>query len=121
MFACKNHNAKQMTLPTLWAKAAKSANLALLVPKPAESDFVWVEVTAKQGKMEEQRKLLDKTDLMGLWDWSLEDPKQAFHYILEDTSKFALHDRDFCKMSLVKHSIRLTDNTPFREFYGNTP
>ena len=51
---------------------------------------------------------------MGLWDWSLEDQIEAWDCILEYASIFAMHDMDHGKMSLVKYSIRLTDNTSFK-------
>ena len=71
--------------------------------------------------MEGQRELLDKIDLMGLWDWSIEDQKEVWDLILEYASMFAMHDVDLDKISLVKHSIRLTDDTPFKEHYRHIP
>ena len=38
-------------------------------------------------------------------------------FIMEYTGIFAMSDMDLCKTSLVKHSITLTDNTPFKEHY----
>ena len=32
-----------------------------------------------------------------------------------------MSDMDLCKTSLVKHSIRLTDSTPFKECYWQIP
>ena len=37
--------------------------------------------------------------------------------ITEYAGIFAMSDMDLCRTSLVKHSIRLTDNTPFKEHY----
>ena len=36
---------------------------------------------------------------------------------MEYTSIFAMSDMDLGKTSLVKHSMRLMDNTPFKECY----
>ena len=71
--------------------------------------------------MEGQRELLDKFYWMGLQDWSLEDQKQVWDLIMEYASIFAMHDMNLGKMSLVKHSIRLTDNTPYKECYRHIP
>ena len=38
-----------------------------------------------------------------------------------DTSLFAMGDMDMGKTSLTKHSVRLTDNTPFMQHYWQTP
>ena len=67
--------------------------------------------------MEVQRELLDKIDLTRLWDWSLEDQKEAWDPILKYASIFAMHDTYLGKMTLMKHGIRLIDNVPFKEHY----
>ena len=41
--------------------------------------------------------------------------------ITECTSIFAMNDMDLGKTSLVKHSIRLMDNSPFKEHYQPDP
>ena len=51
---------------------------------------------------------------MELWDWSSEDQKEVQELIMEYASIFAMHDMDLGKPSLMKHSTRLTDNTPFK-------
>ena len=85
------------------------------MPKPTENDFVRVKVTTKQKQMEGQREHLDKVDLMRLWDWSVEDQKEAQDLILEYASICAMHDMDLGKTPLLKHIIRLIENTPFKE------
>ena len=47
--------------------------------------------------------------------------KEAWELITEYASIFAMIDMDLGKTSLVKHSIRLTDNTPFKEHYQQIP
>ena len=64
-----------------------------------------------------QKELLEKIDLSGLWDWSLDDQKEAWELIVEYASIFTMQDVDLGKTSLVKHIIRLMDNTPFKEHY----
>ena len=58
---------------------------------------------------------------MGLQEWSLEDQKEALYLILECMSIFAMHDMDLGKMSLMKHSIKLMDNTLFKECFRCIP
>ena len=58
---------------------------------------------------------------MGLQGWSLEDQKEAWDLILEYASLFAIHDMGLGKMSLVKNSIRLVENMPFKECYRHIP
>ena len=66
-------------------------------------------------------RTLDKIDGKGLWDWSSEDQNEVCDLIMEYTSIFAMHNMDLGKTSLVKHSIRLSNNTPFKEHYRHIP
>ena len=43
--------------------------------------------------------------------------KKAWDLITEYADIFAMSEMDLGKTSLVKHSIGLTDNTPFKEHY----
>ena len=47
--------------------------------------------------------------------------KKAWELITEYTSIFAVSNMDLDKTSLVKHCIRLPDNTPFKEHYQQIP
>ena len=49
------------------------------------------------------------------------DQKQAQELIVEYTSIFTMCDVDLGKTSLVKHNIRLMDNTSFKEHYWHIP
>ena len=60
-------------------------------------------------------------NLTGLWDWILDDQREAWKLIVEYASIFTMHDINLGRASLVKHSIRLTDNTPFNEHYWCIP
>ena len=64
---------------------------------------------------------MDKTDLTGSKEWSLDEQKEAWELIKEYISIFAMSDMDLGKTSIVKPSIRLTDNTPFKEHYWWIP
>ena len=47
--------------------------------------------------------------------------KRAWELVTEYASIFAMSNMDLGKSSLVKHSIRLTDNSPFKECYRQIP
>ena len=64
---------------------------------------------------------MDKIDLTGLGEWSQNKQKETWELITAYVSKFAMSDMDLGKTSLVKHSIRLTGNTPFKEHYQQIP
>ena len=94
---------------------------ALLEQKPTGHGVDEKEATPKKGKTESQKELLDEIDLTGLEEWSRDEQKEAWELITEHASIFAMSDRDVGKSSLVKHSIRLTNNTPFKECYWQIP
>ena len=64
---------------------------------------------------------MDKIDLTGLRDWNLDEQKEAWELITKYASIFAMSNVDLGKTSLVKHSIRLMGNTPFKEHYWWIP
>ena len=88
--------------------------LAVLAPKPTGHEASKNEAIAEKRKIESHRELLDKTDLAGLGEWSEDEQKEAWELITEYSGIFALSIMDLGKTSLVKHSIRLTDNTPLK-------
>ena len=65
--------------------------------------------------------LMSKLDLEGIKSWSPEEQKEVKDLIIEYGSLFALKDMDLGKTDKVKHSIKLTDNTPFKERYRRIP
>ena len=111
----RNHSAKQITLPK-WTgvRQITAANVipSLSAPKPIEDESDRGEATAQKGKSESQEEPLKKIDLTGLWDWSLDEQKEAWELIVEYVSIFAMRDMDLDKTSLVKLRFRLIDNTP---------
>ena len=64
---------------------------------------------------EQLEKLFDKLDLSGIEGLSNEDQEEIQKLIKEVSFLFALDDLDLGKMSIVKHTIKLMDNTPFKE------
>ena len=66
---------------------------------------------------EKLEKLFSKLDLSGIADWSEQEQKEVKDLITEFGSIFALDDMDLGKTSIVKHTIKLTDPVPFKEYY----
>ena len=65
--------------------------------------------------------LMSKLDLEGIKSWSPEEQNEIKDLIIEYGSLFALKDMDLGKTGKVKHSIKLTDNTPFKVRYRRIP
>ena len=95
--------------------------LVLLVPQPTGHEGGKDKTTAETRKAESQKELLDKIDLMGLGEWSGNEQKEAQKLMTEYAGIFSMSNMDLGKTSLVKHSIRLTDSTPFKEHYQQIP
>ena len=64
---------------------------------------------------EQLEKLFDKVDLGGIEDWSNKD--QEVQKLIKDFGFLFAHFLDLGKASIVKHTIKLTDYTPFKERY----
>ena len=69
----------------------------------------------KEKENESQKELLDEIDLARLEEWSGYEQEEAQELLTEYTSIFAMSDMDLGKISIVKHSISLTDNNLFKE------
>ena len=66
---------------------------------------------------EQLEKLFVKLDLNGIEDRTDENKEEVWKLIEEFSFLFALNDLDLGKISIVKHTIKLTDYTPFKERY----
>ena len=66
-------------------------------------------------------KLFDKIVLSGIKGWSNEDQKEVLKLIKDFGFLFTLNDLDLGKTSIVKHTIKPTDYTPFKERYHRIP
>ena len=60
-------------------------------------------------------------DLSGILSWSKVYKDETKGLIKESQCILSQHDLDLGKTSLVKHSIKLTDNMPFKERYRCIP
>ena len=65
--------------------------------------------------------VLEALDLQGLKEWPESEQKQARELLLKWEHLFACNDLDLGKTALIKHKIRLTDQTPFKERYRHIP
>ena len=65
--------------------------------------------------------VLEALDLQGLKEWPESEQKQARELLLKWEHLFVQNDLDLGKTALIKHKIRLTDQTPFKERYRCIP
>ena len=68
-------------------------------------------------RVTESKDILQKIDLSGIDDWIPKIQQEAPDLIHEYACIFCQYDLDLGKTSIVKHSIKLTDPTPFKEHY----
>ena len=113
--------------------AAANVVLPMLVPKiPQESEkhedkrmkspYMSSETPIKVQLTQEQlEKLFDKIDFSRIKDLGNEDQEEVWKLIKDFGFLFALNDLDLGKISIVKHTIKLTDYTPFKERYHRSP
>ena len=65
--------------------------------------------------------VLEALDLQGLKEWPESEQKQARELLLKWEHLFVQNDLDLGKTALIKHKIRLTNQTPFKERYRCIP
>ena len=65
--------------------------------------------------------VLEALDLQGLQDWPESEQEQARELLLKWEHLFAQNDLDLGKTALIKHKIKLTNQTPFKERYRHIP
>ena len=65
--------------------------------------------------------VLEALDLQGLKEWPELEQEQARELLLKWEHLFACNNLDLGKTALIKHKIRLTDQTPFKERYRHIP
>ena len=76
----------------------------------------------KREVSEEKLKMfLSKLGLSGIADWPNEEQQEVRKLLAEHINLFALNDLDLGKTSVVKHHIKLTGYTPFKERYHHIP
>ena len=65
--------------------------------------------------------VLEALDLQGLQDWPESEQEQARELLLKWEHLFVQNDLDLGKTALIKHKIKLTNQTPFKERYRHIP
>ena len=65
--------------------------------------------------------ILDELDLQGLRHWPEKEQKQPRQLLVKWKHLFAHSNLDLGMISLIKHSIELTDRMPFKECYCQIP
>ena len=65
--------------------------------------------------------VLEALDLQGLEEWPESEQKWARELLLKWEHLFVHSNLDLGKTALIKHKIRLTDQTPFKERYRRIP
>ena len=61
--------------------------------------------------------IFQKVDLLGIVAWDSTVQQEAYNLICQYACIFLWNDLDLSKTLIVKHSIKLTDHTPFKECY----
>ena len=64
---------------------------------------------------------MEALDLQGVKEWPESEQKQAWELLLKWEHLFAQNDLDLGKTALIKHKIKLTNQTPFKERYRCIP
>ena len=65
--------------------------------------------------------VLEALDLQGLQDWPKSEQEQARELLLKWEHLFVQNNLDLGKTALIKHKIKLTNQTPFKERYRHIP
>ena len=78
------------------------------------------EYKSKQIKVDLE-EILQKVDLLGTTDWDSAEQWDAHNLIHDYAFIFSWNDLNLGRTSIVKHSIKLTDPTPFKECYQCIP
>ena len=100
--------------PKLWVGQVIPANQVPPVVHPTR--------TAKEtAKLAPKGWVLEALDLQGLKEWPESEQKQARELLLKWECLFVHNDLDLGKTALIKHKIRLTEQTPFKERYIHIP
>ena len=86
--------------------------------KSAQADLSEGETMQKETDSEDT---LQKIDLSGIADWDPTIEQEAHNLICEYACIFSQSDLDLGKTSIIKHSIKLTYPTPFKECYRCIP
>ena len=93
-----------------------------VIPANQVSLVVCLTRTAKEATINPPKGwVLEALDLQGLKEWPESEQEQARELLLKWEHLFTCNDLDLGKTALIKHKIRLTNQTPFKERYRRIP
>ena len=72
-------------------------------------------------KKEDDLCILDQLDLEEINTWSKEQQHAARKLLCDYSETFSKNDLDLGKCNILKHTIQLTDQQPFKERYRRIP
>ena len=77
----------------------------------------------RKGKLspKELEKFLNEVDLSSIPEWTEQEQQEVLDLITEYGFLFTLDNLDLGMTSIVKHTIKLTDSTPFKAYWNITP
>ena len=121
-FALRNLSSRKVEVPAKSVTAkfiAANAVPKMLAPKdePKQDSVKEQQVLTP----EQEKRFFEKLDLSGNQEWPSELREKTKNLFRRYGYLFALENLDLGHTSLVKHKIRLTDNTPFKERYRRIP
>ena len=74
-----------------------------------------------ENKKEDESCIIDQLDLGEISTWSEEQQQAARNYYVIILKPFPKNDLDLGKCNILKHTIQLTDQQPFKERYRRIP
>ena len=85
--------------------------------KPGMLEFLKVPKNPKPSLSveEHKKKLMATLDLLGLDQWPKEKAEHACKLLMEYHDSFSLDNNELGCASQVKHTIKVTDDEPFKE------
>ena len=116
-------------LQTLWKKAPVTRVVpALPVPKPPKSEWLWGGTdeisdshTLRLTERQRHGKLFNELDLSGLDSWTPELVDAACWLLAEYHDVFSLDPAELGCTHSMEHTIKVTDDTPFKEWFRQIP
>ena len=116
-------------LQTLWRKTPVARAISMLpVPEPPEPESLQEEDdtcsdlhTPKLTIRQRRGKLFDELDLSGLDSWAPELADEAHQLLTEYHDVFSLHLAELGCTHSTEHTIKVTDDTPFKEWFRQIP
>ena len=111
----RNISARKITVPS--RTIVCQVQLANMVP-PIQTPK---EQTLSKNKKKDESCILEQLDLGEISTWSVEQQQAARKLLCDYSETFSKNDLDLGKCNILKHSIQITDQQPFKERYRRIP